>query len=466
MFSYLKSHSKPFLLIVLASAAASASMASGLSPFNGFIVFIFLTSILGSLFFWEYRLGFMFIGSAIYLLVGAVSPEEFVRYASLDVILFLISMMIVVGMMKDAGLFDWLVTLILRIKNLTGRKLFVLLMFISAVFSSVMGEVASIMIMAVTIMEICDLLEVDPVPMIVCSVLATNLGSAATVLGNPVGILIASHSGLSFEDFLSNALPHATINLVIIIAFLLVYYRGYIRLITPRLKEYTGDKTFIRLISIPSDRKTMISICIFCTTIVLIALHKRFELFLNLTENTLLLMFPILAAGVVMIYRHERSRLYIEKEIEWPSIIFFMFLFAQAGVIHATGTAGTLAKNLFAFAGDTQTLGALILFSSGLFSSVLDNVVAVATYIPLIKEFQTFGVPDNNLWWALLFGACFGGNITMIGSTANIVALGLLEKQLNIKVTFIEWFRIGFVVGVITLFTTWGLLYFHLGSAP
>jgi len=447
------------ILIFLSIALSSMCVLGGLSFFESSIVLIFMTSILGSLFFWDYRLGFMFIGSAIFLLIGAVTPEDFIRYASLDVILFLISMMIVVGMMKEAGLFEWLITLLLRMKNLTGKSLFVVLMFISAIFSSLMGEVASIMIMVMTILGICDLLEVDPVPLIISSIFATNIGSAATVLGNPVGILIASKSGLSFEDFLVHALPNATVNLVVVIGVLIALNRKYIQKISKELHLYTDDAGFMKLISIPSDRKTRVSIVIFCVTIFLISLHKRLELLLGLQENTLLLMFPILSAGIVLIYRHEKSRDYIEKEIEWPSIIFFMFLFAQAGVIHATGVAERLAEVLVSFAGGQKDiLIGIILITSGALSSLLDNVVAVASFTPLIKELEVLSVGDSNLWWALLFGACYGGNVTMIGSTANIVALGLLEKHLDYTMTFRQWLKTGIIIGVTSFVVTFGLM--------
>ncbi|MCA9407197.1 MAG: hypothetical protein KC733_00775 [Candidatus Omnitrophica bacterium] len=450
------------LYIALSCLITATALFFKLSLFKSSIIFIFLASIFGSLFYWEYRLGFMFIGSALFLLIGAVTPEDFIRFASLEVILFLISMMIVVGMMKDAGLFEWMLRLILRIKKLTGRKLFLYLMFFSAIFSALMGEVASIMIMIVTILQISELLEIDPVPLVFSSIIATNIGSAATVLGNPVGILIATHSGLSFEDFLFHALPNSMINLMGSILLLLFVYRRYVTDIHYRLKEYTENQGFLQLITISSERKTRISIVIFCVTIFLISLHKRFELLLNLQENTLLLMFPILSAGIVLMYCHEKARSYIENEIEWPSIIFFMFLFAQAGVIKATGVAQLLAKQISDFAQVPQMLIGIILFTGGILSSVLDNVIAVAAYIPLIQELQLLSEENSNFWWALLFGACYGGNITMIGSTANIVALGLLEKNMDIKVTFIQWLKIGFIVGIINLLLTFILLTIHI----
>jgi len=131
---------------------------------------------------------------------------------------------------------------------------------------------------------------------------------------------------------------------------------------------------------------------------------------------------------------------------------YIMFLFAQAGVIQATGVANVLAQKLVAVVGDhPRLLAGTVLFSSGIFSSGLDNVVAVASYVPVVQSLDILHFNLKPLWWALLFGACYGGNITMIGSTANIVALSLLEKEQNVKISFSEWLKIGLIIGVLSM---------------
>ena len=429
-----------------------AGYQAGLSMKQAVITGIFMLSILGTLFFWEFRLSFVFVGSGIFLLIRAVNLEEFIRFASLDVILFLISMMIIVGMMKEAGFFYWMITLLLRIKNLNGFKLFVILMLASALFSALMGEVASIIVLCAVILNICTFLEITPLPLIMSSVIATNIGSAATVLGNPVGVLIAARSKLSFEDFIIHAFPMSLLVLAVSLWVLCFYYRDHIKMISEKLKLYQEDKGFLYLISVPADKKTKVSIGIFCVTIFLIGLHKRLELLLQLQENTLLIMIPVIAAGVVMFYRHDKARHYVEREVEWNSLLFFIFLFAQAGVIRATGIADFTANRLVETVGSRpHVLAGVVLFMSGLLSSCLDNVVAVASFIPVVKSLDLLHINLKPLWWCLLFGACYGGNITMIGSTANIVALGILEKEQNIKINFVQWLKIGLVIGLISM---------------
>ena len=452
---------KVLLLILLSLFVGLFGYEIGLNFKQSVTISIFSMSILGTLFFWEFRLSFVFIGSGILLLTKVIDLENFIKFASLDVILFLIGMMIVIAMLKESGFFMWLISRVLRVKNLTGRKLFIILMFISSLLSGLMDEVTSIIIMVTVIFEISDFLDINPVPLLISSIFATNIGSAQTVLGNPIGVLIAARGKLSFEDFLIHALPVSLVVLVITTFLLLIWYRDYIKDISEKLKEHNENKFFLQLISVPSDRKTKISMIIFGITVLLIALHRRLELLFGLEENTLLILLPIISAGLVMIYRHDKARYYVEHEVEWNSLLFFLFLFAQAGVIQASGIGNFIAEKIVALIGNHEKImSGVILFSSGFLSSVLDNVVVVSSYIPVIKSLQTLHLSLNSIWWALLFGACYGGNITIIGSTANIVAMGILEKQKDIKINFFEWFKIGLLVGILSMVISYLVIIF------
>jgi Na+/H+ antiporter NhaD/arsenite permease-like protein len=438
------------VLIIISLSLGTACHFIGLSREQSFIATVFSCSILGTLFFWEFRLSFVFIGSGILFLTHSVDLEHFIRYASLEVILFLIGMMIIVGMMKDTGVFHWLVGEIIRIKGLNGWKLFAILLVVSAVLSALMGEVSSIMVMMVIIFDITKYLKVRSVPLVISSVLATNIGSAATILGNPIGVLIALRGGLSFEDFLTRALPLSITILSITVLLLLVWYRRYVRELSLALAA-TGEESSVSY-PISIDTRTKYSIIIFVITVTCIALHRRLETLLGIPENNLLIILPVIFAGIVLAYRHDKARYYIEHEVEWMSLLFFLFLFAQAGVIQASGLAQALAEKLVHSTGTNPAiLSGTIIFSTGILSSILDNSVVVASFIPMVNSLQSLHISLKPLWWCLLFGACYGGNITVIGSTANIVALGILEKESKITVHFLEWLKIGLIVGVTSM---------------
>ncbi|MFQ3675142.1 MAG: SLC13 family permease [Endomicrobiia bacterium] len=442
---------KFLLLIIIASLVGFLGNFIGLSLRQSVIISVFSMSVLGTFFFWDFRISFVFIGSGILFLINAMNMEFFIQYASIDVILFLIGMMIIVAMLKEAGFFMWIITSLLRIKALDGQRLFVMIMLLSFIFAGLMDEVSSILIMMQVVFIICEFLAISPIPLIISSIIATNIGSASTVLGNPIGILIAARAGLTFEDFITHALPVSFIILIITIIILMVFYKDYIAEMSKKLYPHEHDAGFLHLISVPPDRKTVGSIILFTMVLLSIAMHGRMERLLNLEENTLLIIIPVIFAGIVLIYRRDKAIYYVEHEVEWNSLLFFMFLFAQAGVIRAQGIGIFIAEKLIKIVGTNEKLlSGIVLGSTGVLSSVLDNVVVVASYVPVVRGLNnTFNTKP--LWWALLFGACYGGNITMIGSTANIVALGLLGKRTGEKITFLNWLKIGLIVGLVSM---------------
>jgi len=368
-------------------------------------------------------------------------------------------MMVLIGLLKDAGVFAWIVGWILRIRNLTARKFVIFISLISAGLACAVDEVTSIVFIVAAVFEICDYFEVNPTPFLIISVLATNVGSSGTALGNPIGILIASKSGLTFEDFIINALPLTIVCLVLIIILVFFWFRKEIKQLDANIKNLGANDVLINLISVPPDKELKISLVVFGITLFFIALHHRLEVLWNLPANTLLLIIPLISSGCVMIWKYRKARIYIEKNVEWWTLLFFLFLFSQAGALKYSGATDVLAQKLVAWTKNSPfLLITVILWISAIGSSVLDNVVLVAVFIPII---QSLGISRiDNLWWALLFGGCLGGNITLIGSTANIVALGILEKEKNIRVSFMQWFKVGLVSSVIVISVVWVWLIF------
>jgi Na+/H+ antiporter NhaD/arsenite permease-like protein len=311
------------------------------------------------------------------------------------------------------------------------------------------------------VLEICEYFEVDPVPYIIISVMATNIGSAGTVLGNPIGILIATKSGLTFEDFMLKAFPLAVACIFIVIFILLYWYRHSLRRLDQKVKELGTNEMLINLISVPPDRQTKIALSLFAFTLIALAFSHRLDVLWGLEANTVLLIIPLVTAALIMIWKHAKAREFIEKDVEWWTLLFFLLLFAQAGTLKYTGATDVLARKIVSLTGNNpHMLTSAILWLSAVGSSILDNVVLVAAFIPVVQSFQGLNLNLQPLWWALLFGGCFGGNITLIGSTANIVALGILEKERNVRITFFRWFWVGLTVGVITTAVVWGALTF------
>lgn len=450
---------KFILLILISSLLGLFCQALGFNSHQVLSITILCSSILGTLFFWDFRLSFAFLGTAILLISHTINLDNLIKFSSLEVILFLVGMMILIGLLKEAGLFAWIVSLILRIRNLSARKFLIAISIISALLACAIDEVTSIIFIVAAILEICDYFEVDPVPFIIGAVFTTNIGSSGTVLGNPIGILIATKAGLSFEDFILKAFPLMLLCLTVTISILMFCYRKTLEQFDKKIKELGANEILSRLISVPPEKQLKICLGIFGTTLFFISLHRRLELLFSLQANTILLVIPLISSGAVMIWKWRRARKYIEKDVEWWTLLFFLLLFAQAGTLKYTGATDILAGRIARVTGNNpHFLSATILWISTIGSSILDNVVLVAAFIPIVQGFQTLNLNLQPLWWALLFGGCFGGNITVVGSTANIVALGILEKEKNIRVTFFRWFWIGLTVGLVTTSIVWLIL--------
>ncbi|MFH0790464.1 MAG: SLC13 family permease [Candidatus Omnitrophota bacterium] len=450
---------KFILLILISSLLGFLSCSIGLTSQQALSIAIFSVSILGTLFFWGFRLSFAFLGTSVLMMTKTIDLEHLIKFASLEVILFLIGMMVIVGLLKEEGFFAWIVSVILRIPKLTGNRFLVLISLISALLACVVDEVTSIIFIVAAILEICDYFEVEPLPFIITAIFATNVGSAATVLGNPIGILIASKAGFTFEDFIVRAFPISFVCLISVILIMAFWYKKPVKILSNHIKELGSNEMLIKLISVPVEKRLKISMVIFAVTLLVISLHHRLELFLGLELNTILLVMPLFSSGCIMIWKRTKARDYIEKNVEWWTLLFFLLLFAQAGTLKYTGATDVLARKIAGITGNNPNfLIGVILWLSAVGSSILDNVVLITAFIPIIQGFQGLNFNLQPLWWALLFGGCFGGNITVVGSTANIVALGILEKEKKIHVSFLKWFWIGLIVGLITTCIAWFML--------
>ena len=190
---------------------------------------------------------------------------------------------------------------------------------------------------------------------------------------------------------------------------------------------------------------------VFGITIAGLIFHHQMEHLLDLPKNTLLLGFPFLMASVALLLEREKARELVEKRVDWWTLAFFLLLFASVGTLRYVGVTDRIATGLKALAGTNPVLLlALILGISAVLTAFLDNILVVATFIPILMDLGASGIPIGALWWALLFGGTLGGNATMIGSTANIVAIGMLEKERH-QIRFGQWLGPGLAVTLPTL---------------
>ncbi|MBR0056807.1 MAG: anion permease [Kiritimatiellae bacterium] len=432
-------------------------------------VAVFSLIICATLMFEERRLGVAFVGISALLALKVLTLSEFVHSTELHIILLLVGMMTLVGALKDMGLFTWIIQSIVNAKRMTGFKFVAILMLLSGIMPGIVDEVTSIVFVLALVFQVCDTLKLRPTPFVLMSVMATNIGSTGTMLGNPVGILIgtkATPAPLSFGDFIIRATPITLLSLVAAFLVLLVYFRRDIRLLDERLAERRASHIGLGpMVEIPYRR----GLAILLASLAFIAAHHPLEHALGLEANTMLVAAPLTIAGLLMVFRSHRARHYVESSIEWWSLLFFMMLFAVSFALEHCGVTEVIAEEIAPEGGVAPSmfiLTPLIVAITAIGSAFVDNIVFVSTFIPIIKTIVENAPSMQPLWWALLFGACFGGNITAIGSTANLVAISMLGKRYSLKVAFLEWLKVGLLVGAVSCAVATGVVLTYFRATP
>jgi len=415
----------------------------------------------GSLLFWRFRVAFAFLAVSTLLGFGLIDIPQLIEFAGLDIIIFLISTMIIVGFLEERAFFEYLIDRITRLVGLNADRLLIVLMGLSALFAAFIGEVASILFITSTILHLAGKHKVNPIPFIMMSVFATNIGSSATVIGNPVGVMIALRAGLSFIDFIRWATPIALLALMVTILVCRKLFFNEIKKLDESMKKLflrsEEEKPTIR------SKDLMISLGLFLGMIALLTMHRQLEELFNLKRNSMLLGSVMGIAGIALLIDWKRARELLEIHVDWWTLSFFMMLFASVGTLEFVGITEVIAKSFLSLAGNNERM-LLIIFTwiAGTLSAFLDNVLAVATLIPVVHELGNFGVQAFPFWWSMLFAATFFGNLTIIGSTANIVAIGMLERQKGSAIPFMDWFKRGMIVSVLTLTLANLLIYLQI----
>ncbi|MCX8200505.1 MAG: SLC13 family permease [Candidatus Caldarchaeum sp.] len=425
---------------------------------------LFLGGMIGAtLMFWRYRLVFAFFALSLMLATNLLEVKLLIEYAHLDTIIFLASMMVVVGYLEEARFFEVLIDRVLVAVGGRPKLLIIFFMMVSGLLAALVDEVTSILIMTAVLLDFTSRYNLDPVRFIMMSIFATNIGSSATVVGNPVGVLIAFEAGLGFSEFLRWATPIAILALLLSIGIILMWLKTDMT----RLQQLMAKEALASTRDIRTNGGEEIDIraptIIFAATIAGLVLHTPIEEALGLGKNVMLLGTPIFFAGVVLFLERERARELVERRIDWWTLLFFMIFFASVGTLSHTGTTDVIAQVIINNVGTSlEPLVVVVMFAAGLMSAFMDNVLSVATWIPIIQTLEQYGVNTFPLWWTMLFAGTFWGNLTVIGSTANIVAVGMLERRERIHISFRQWIGIGAAVTIPTMLLALLLLVLQL----
>lgn len=396
------------------------------------------------------------VGAALVVITGIIVPEKAVLAIDFNTIGLLVGMMIIVGVTRRTGIFEYLA--VKAAKSSKGDPLAIIaaLSLVTAVLSALLDNVTTVLLIVPVTFSIARQLEISPLPFLTAEIIASNIGGTATLIGDPPNIMIGSATGLGFMDFVFNLTPVIVVIYVLTIFLIRLIYRKQLtareelRANIMRLNERDKIKDTVLL------RK-----CLFVLSLTVLGfvLHQYVHL-----ESSVI---ALSGASLLLLITKEDPERALQV-VEWSVIFFFIGLFVVVGALKEVGVIEAVARwSLEVTGGNVLSAGMLILWLSAIASAFVDNIPFVATMIPLIQDMGRIGgMTDLNfIWWSLSLGACLGGNGTAIGASANVVVIGMAEKR-GQYISFIDFLKIGFPLMLVSIVVSTGyLLLWRLSGA-
>jgi Na+/H+ antiporter NhaD/arsenite permease-like protein len=360
-------------------------------------------------------------------ILGFYSEEAALEAIDFNTLGLLLGMMILVAMLEPTGFFQYIAVWAARVSKGKPVRLFVLLGSITTVLSMFLDNVTTVVLIAPVTILICEILGMSPLPFLIAEALLSNTGGVATLVGDPPNVLIGSAAGFSFNDFLIYSLPIVAVAWIATLILLRFLFRDELS------KDPSNAQAVMSLNPAESldDPKTARRVLII------------------LGAAILLFFIAVSAAAVALIWVQPDIKKTFER-VEWTVLIFFAALFVMVGGLEAAGVLDAIVGLLEGLSRIPPVwFGVSLIWIVAVLSAVVDNVPITIALIPVVQGLGAAGMDITPLWWALAFGAGFGGNGTIIGSTANIIVATLSEKT-RTPITSSLWNRRGLPVMLVT----------------
>ena len=394
------------------------------------------------------------IGGVMMLLVGIYDIDSaFLEYIDWSTITLLFSMMIIVTITSQTGVFEFVAIVVAKLVKGKGIPLLFVVSLLTSIGSAFLANVTTVLLLVPIILTLVRILEVPAVPFLIAIILSSNIGGTATLIGDPPNIMIGQAvEHLTFNAFLFNLSPIVLLIFIVIIGGLALLYWNKLH-VTPTNQKRLKDIEAISYLK--KDQVLYKSVGVLLLTVVGFILHP----FLHVDLTSV----AMAGALLLLLLTHEQYKTDdVFKQVDWGTLFFFIGLFLLVGGLEEVGIIDEMARGILYYTeGDLPKTALLVLWLTGLLSGFVDNIPFVAAMIPVIFEFQDYGMTNlDPLWWSLALGACLGGNGTLLGSSSNLVVAGLAAKAKE-QVNFIEFLKIGIPVVVVSLLISSVYVYFR-----
>lgn len=385
-------------------------------------------------------------GGLLMIMIRIMSEEKAFEAIDLGTVFLLIGMMIIVHITSETGVFQWIAIKMGKIAKGEPFLIMALLIVATAVLSAFLDNVTTVLLIAPVSIMIAEQLEITPIPFLITEAMASNIGGTATLIGDPPNILIGNSAGLSFNAFIIHSTPLIIVNLFFFVATMWIIFGKKMK-VTRDLKARIMELDSSRAIT---DAK-LLKKAIMVLAIVILGFFTH-----SITKLSPAII--AISGGMLLLLLSGHKPSEVLKHMEWDTIFFFIGLFMLVQGVVEVGAIKMLADGaLKVTQGDLKITSMLILWMSGILSSFVNNVPYAVTIIPMIKEMigqiqvanpqLTRAVIENALWWPLVFGACLGGNGTLVGASANVICAVMGTKS-GYKISFMEFTKYGILVMV------------------
>lgn len=385
-------------------------------------------------------------GGIAVIVAGLVTQEEAFLAVDWNVIFLLTGMMVIANVIGETGLFQWIGVRAVKAGRGEPMRIMILLAVFAAVASAFLDNVTVVVLLAPVLLFVSASLRISPVPMLIAVVIASNVGGTATLIGDPPNVLIGSAAGYDFVTFMANLAPIS----IVILAAVLVAMRVMMTRELRSRSRHVPDLDSLETSALITD-----PVLLRRAVIVLGGVIVGFLLQapLGLQAATI----AIAGATILTLWAHREPPVVL-REVEWATLLFFVGLFMTVEALVQVGIVSTIAeRTLDLTGGDVKLAAPLLLWFSAGASGIVDNIPYTAAVIPVVERMGEV-MPIAPLWWALALGACLGGNLTLVGASANVIVASLAERSGH-TITFGRFLRYGIVATVVSLLLATGYLY-------
>jgi Na+/H+ antiporter NhaD/arsenite permease-like protein len=379
------------------------------------------------------------LGAGLVVVTQTIPQEEAIESIDFNTIGLLAGMMLMVKLTETTGVYTWLAIRAGQISRGQPLAVTASLAITTAVLSAFLDNLTTVLLIVPITFLLADALDIDPIPLVIIEIVASNIGGTATLIGDPPNIIIAGATGLSFGAFIANLAPIAALAFVVVTGWLYLGYRDRLQ-IAPAARKRVMELDAAASIE---DRDELLrTVPILILTIFAFFFHKT----LGLEPATV-----ALTGATAMLLTTRQSLEGALAGIEWPTLFFFLGLFVMVGALEETGAIGEVADGIASITDGNRTAELLgITWVSAFGSGIVDNIPFTAAMIPVVEELQSGNGGDDAYWWALALGACFGGNATLIAAAANVAAAGLAGRAGH-PIGFMIFLKVGLPATLISL---------------